>query len=328
MHEHDPDLIMALAEGSLGDADATAAEAEIATCPQCTGDLLSQRSAVEMLAAAPRVYLSAAESVRLRDAVRGELRLGTARSRRARRPRFSLRALAGAAAVLVAIAIAAPTLNLLGRAGDDAAAPSFEDALAPPTLAPSTESDEPEVAAAPLPPPSPASSEAASRAAQDAAPNLGLAAPAPGPLPGSGLPLLKSSTDLEELRSLFVDGSLFVGQSLVADGGEGLADEVLAEAGLLQTVESTVQYSEPSLVSPVEDAPAEDAPGAAGLVVSTAACDLEAIPGVTAGATVTAFALIDHEGTAALVVAAFGETTEDIQIVVLSIATCEVLDST
>lgn len=324
MHQHDPDLIMALAEGTLGDADAIAAEAEITACPQCTADLVSQRSAVEMLTGAPRVYLSAAESGRLRAAVRRELRLGTAKPRLSRRPRFSLGALAGAAAVLLVIVIAVPTLNLLGRGGGDAAVPSFDDALAPPTLAPAGESAAPETAAAaPLAPPSVAPSAGAPQAARNAAPDLGLSAPAPEPLPDSGLPLLKIDADLEELRSLLIAG----------DGR--LPAGALAEAELL-TTEDIIAYA----ASPQESSGlAADAPGEAATVQLPLSCDLDAIPEIlvgaylgVAGTTARAVALIDHEGIPALVVAVFGETIEDtrivIEIVVLSIATCEVLDST
>ena len=50
MHEHDIDLIMALAEGTLDAQQAAAAEAALAACTQCTTDLAAQRLALDALA--------------------------------------------------------------------------------------------------------------------------------------------------------------------------------------------------------------------------------------------------------------------------------------
>jgi anti-sigma factor RsiW len=73
MHEHDQELIMALAEGTLDDAAAAQAAAEIAACVECSADLELQRFALEALDAAPDVYLTAVESAQLHSALRREL---------------------------------------------------------------------------------------------------------------------------------------------------------------------------------------------------------------------------------------------------------------
>ena len=75
MHEHDLDLIMALAEGTLDASDVPSAEAEIAACAECSEDLELQRLALGALEAAPPVAMTEMESSRMRRTLRHELGL-------------------------------------------------------------------------------------------------------------------------------------------------------------------------------------------------------------------------------------------------------------
>ncbi len=75
MHEHDQELIMALAEGSLGAAEASAAMDEIASCPECSRDLELQRIAISAIDELPQPYLTATESSHLHTDLKRELGL-------------------------------------------------------------------------------------------------------------------------------------------------------------------------------------------------------------------------------------------------------------
>jgi hypothetical protein len=141
MHEHDTDIIMALAEGSLDPSAAVAAEADLASCATCRADLELQRVAVAALRSAPPAEMNDIERARLHRNLRDELELAVPtpgamdRGRDARLYRL-FAGLAGAAAVLVAVVLIGPRLDLLGggdadTAGDD----TFEVALAPETTA-------------------------------------------------------------------------------------------------------------------------------------------------------------------------------------------------
>lgn len=125
MHHHDPDLIMALAEGQLAAADASLASAEIAACPECTEDLEAQRIALAAMATLPAPAMTDIERQSLRTAVRDSLGLSEDAVLPApvpRRRRWSPSwALGGAAAVLIAVVAAAPALQLLSPGGNDAA---------------------------------------------------------------------------------------------------------------------------------------------------------------------------------------------------------------
>jgi hypothetical protein len=128
MHKHDPDLIMALAEGQLSASDASQAAADVATCAECSADLEAQRIALEALHGAPTITLTKAERQRLRSSLRTELGLTEAPApvpaapHRPRR-RWSLGwALGGAAAVLVAVLAIAPALRLISAGDYDDAA--------------------------------------------------------------------------------------------------------------------------------------------------------------------------------------------------------------
>jgi hypothetical protein len=127
MHEHDQDIIMALAEGSLDPATAERAAAAISACPECSADFELQKSAVAALQDAPRVYLTAAESARLHDRLRQELRVAPAKPARAKpTPAWSRWAAlaAGTAAVLLAAFLVLP--SVLGGSDDDADTVAFE----------------------------------------------------------------------------------------------------------------------------------------------------------------------------------------------------------
>ena len=111
MHEHNEEIIMAIAEGALDDVAATAAHAEIAGCAECTRDLELQRLALSALEEAPSVYLTAAESSRLHQGLKREL-TGIKLSPAPRKPRVAwgkwLPALAGTAAVFLVVFMILP----------------------------------------------------------------------------------------------------------------------------------------------------------------------------------------------------------------------------
>jgi hypothetical protein len=140
-HHHDPDRIMALAEGHLDAADAPRAEAEMQACARCAEDLALQRVALDALRAAEPVALTELERARLHRTVLAEVRPVEAPTRPARRDarRFRLVAAMGSvAAVLIAVVAIGPRLGGFG-ASDDAADTTAAAAIAADTEAPSTE---------------------------------------------------------------------------------------------------------------------------------------------------------------------------------------------
>ena len=120
MHEHDLDLIMALAEGTLDASDVPSAEAQIAACAECSEDLELQRLALGALEAAPPVAMTEMESSGMRRTLRRELGLVPA-AKPAKPPRrwFPIGALASAAALLLALVVVGPGLDLLGPGSSD-----------------------------------------------------------------------------------------------------------------------------------------------------------------------------------------------------------------
>lgn len=127
-HDHDHELIMAIAEGAdVSNVERTA----IAECPECAAKLAAQLVALAALRSAPTVAVTELESARLLrhlDTELGHVRQpAEVRSVRARR-RFSWAPAFSIAAVLLALVLVAPRLNLLGG-GDDAASESFDVAL-------------------------------------------------------------------------------------------------------------------------------------------------------------------------------------------------------
>jgi hypothetical protein len=125
MHEHDQELIMALAEGTLDTAAATAAETALAGCDECVRDLELQRVAIEALHDSPAVYLSATESARLHKALKDELSLAAAVTRRPNVAWGRWAGLAmGAAAMFFGAVLVLPALF---GGEDDSATVAFEE---------------------------------------------------------------------------------------------------------------------------------------------------------------------------------------------------------
>ena len=125
-HEHDRELIMALAEGSLGATAADQANAAIAECDQCRTELGHQLAALSVLRDAPPVTMTDLEAARFRrdlDTALGHERT-VVQAQPAAKRRFNWAPVFSVAAILLALVLIAPALQLLGG-GDDAA----EDAV-------------------------------------------------------------------------------------------------------------------------------------------------------------------------------------------------------
>ena len=145
MHEHDLDLIMALAEGKLDASDVPSAEAQIAACAECSEDLELQRLAIGALEAAPPVAMTEMESFRMRDTLRRELGLvPAAEPAKPQRRWFPIAALASAAALLLALVVIGPGLDLLGPGSDDAESADVAALAETTTTAAAAEGDTPE----------------------------------------------------------------------------------------------------------------------------------------------------------------------------------------
>jgi anti-sigma factor RsiW len=132
MHNHDQDLIAALAEGILDAAAAAAAAADIAGCPTCSADLAAQRVAIVSIAGASPVSMTSAESARLRSAVARAIGIeptpNPVSAPRARRTPWG--AIAIAAASLAAIVGVFPFIGLLSQGSDDSTAATTFAAVA------------------------------------------------------------------------------------------------------------------------------------------------------------------------------------------------------
>ncbi len=127
MHNHDQEIIMALAEGTLPAPAAAAAEADLAACAECVRDLELQRIALATLSDAPRVYLSATESARLHDRLHRELAVPAPEPVRTRTQLAWGRWVglaAGTAAVFLAAFLLLP--NVLGGSSDESAELAFD----------------------------------------------------------------------------------------------------------------------------------------------------------------------------------------------------------
>jgi len=136
-HEHNHELVMTLAEGP-DDASSPEVRRQLDECPVCLHDVALQRIALDSIAGATPVSLTDLEAARLRRSIHAALdhgsldhagpdvaaaeghvpSTGEARRSSAGRAPVWYRFL-GAAAVLVAVAIAVPTLGSLGSGGDD-----------------------------------------------------------------------------------------------------------------------------------------------------------------------------------------------------------------
>lgn len=122
-HDHDRDLIMALAEGALDERTAEAARREIDGCAECIENLALQRAALAVFSAAPSVQLTELEAGRLKrdlDTALGHERTLIAPAPQ-RRKSFNWVPVFSVAAVLIALVLVAPTLDLLGGGADDSA---------------------------------------------------------------------------------------------------------------------------------------------------------------------------------------------------------------
>jgi hypothetical protein len=120
MTHFDPDLIAALAEGTLEPERATALERAIAADPSAAAELAAQRAALEAVREATPIALSEAERSRLRASVAEQLgivRETSPQPAAVRRRRIHWPAVAVAAASLVAIVAVVPGVL---RTGDDA----------------------------------------------------------------------------------------------------------------------------------------------------------------------------------------------------------------
>ncbi len=123
MTNFDPELIAALAEGTLEPAEAEALERAIAADPAAAADLAAQREALAMLRDAPDVVLSIEESHELRagvaEALGIELAPATPPPAKDRR-QVPWPAIAVAGASLVALVAIIPTIGMLTTGSDDA----------------------------------------------------------------------------------------------------------------------------------------------------------------------------------------------------------------
>ena len=75
MNDHDRDLILGLATGSLSETDAAAAQARIDADPQLAAELAEQRAAIDALAAVEPVAMTADERTTLRAELIDQLHL-------------------------------------------------------------------------------------------------------------------------------------------------------------------------------------------------------------------------------------------------------------
>ena len=121
-HEHDFDLIASLAQGDLDPEEQVAAEALLATCPECRADLQLQREALAFLQAGPPVMLSDFERAALHKSVAGRLppfRRPVPTSTTAPWFQRLIPAMAAAAALVVVVGVGSV---LVTGSGDDMAA--------------------------------------------------------------------------------------------------------------------------------------------------------------------------------------------------------------
>lgn len=123
MHDHQLDLIMDLAAGTLEGRRRDDAAASVAACEECQAELEAQMLAIEALAAAPTPRLSELEAARMRRVLRDELSLVTPEpvAAETHRPRsFPWQRLSvglSIAAVLLLFVAVVPALDLFGGAG-------------------------------------------------------------------------------------------------------------------------------------------------------------------------------------------------------------------
>jgi len=120
MHDHDTDLIAAVAEGLLDDDGR--ARADIMSCARCRAELADHETALAALRTAPEPSLSPVESTSLRAAVADAVGLPLpepSTEEQVSRRRIPWPALAVAAASLAAIVGVVPVVGLLNTSGGD-----------------------------------------------------------------------------------------------------------------------------------------------------------------------------------------------------------------
>ncbi len=120
MPRYDPELIAALAEGSLEPDEARRVESELAEDPDALAALEVQRQAIEAARTAPTPSLSDSESTHLRAAVAEALGLARDPEPVSEPRRISWSALATAGVALAALLAVVPVIGLLNTDGDDA----------------------------------------------------------------------------------------------------------------------------------------------------------------------------------------------------------------
>lgn len=306
MHEHNPDLIMALAEGTLDASDVPSAEAEIAACAECSEDLELQRLALSALDATPPVTMTAIESRRMRRDLRRELGLlPVVPAAKPQRRWFSMGALATAAALLLALVIVGPGLNLLGSGSDDSSdTVSFAAGAATTTTAASAEAAEERTFAGGESPPAADDGTTGlengttitprAESTTTAAPETTTTAAAAE----STLMDFGAQPNLETIREAIVELGITADTDLTQYGNE------LRSLGLLFSF-----------------APADET----GAVETCLATGLESIPGSTSG---YALGQAPFDGSAALLTVYETGTPGAIVVAVQDAATCEVLVAT
>jgi hypothetical protein len=125
MHEHDDDIIMALAEGILEPDVLAPALAEMSECPECAAALADQKVALAAMRSAQAPALDDLERARLHRTMREALGIEApvvAEPSRHERSYRRLAALGSVAAVLIGVVVVAPYLNLLGGGANDSTA--------------------------------------------------------------------------------------------------------------------------------------------------------------------------------------------------------------
>lgn len=123
MHSFDPELLAALADGTLAPAEAAVLEARIAGDPAAATELAGQRAALAAMRGATPPRLDERERIALHAAVAGQLGLtadGSTVAPRSRR-RVAWGPIAVAATTLVAIVAFAPTVADIAGGDEEAA---------------------------------------------------------------------------------------------------------------------------------------------------------------------------------------------------------------
>jgi len=123
MHEHDHELIAAIADGAMNQQEQAVAEASLASCEVCSKDLELQREALVALRAAPVVIMTDLEKAELHRRVAAEFTpLDKKSDSKAAVPWFHrlMPVMAAAAALLVVVGVGSVLVN--GSGSTDTAA--------------------------------------------------------------------------------------------------------------------------------------------------------------------------------------------------------------